>query len=160
MSVRLCWHCITWLRQNHSNSTIRHLRSEKGTGAEMRPAIVSGILSGDTRLSLCFKTRVQSHWYENDFLYLMRRKLIFQLTNFLHLALLFFKVRFFLELANGLFYRKSLNKNDQDHILRARETEHPTQTLVRYFMYGDIYCTDFTYLTYTFTLSVWFLVAL
>ena len=30
----------------------------------------------------------------------------------------------------------------------------------RYFMYGDIYCTDFTYLTYTFTLSTWFLVAL
>ena len=26
-------------------------------------------LIGDTRLSLCFKTRVQSYWYENDFLY-------------------------------------------------------------------------------------------
>ena len=69
MSVRLCWHCITWLHQNHSNSAICHLRNEKGTGAEMRPAIVSGILLGDTRLSLCFKTRVQSYWYENDFLY-------------------------------------------------------------------------------------------
>ena len=32
--------------------------------------------------------------------------------------------------------------------------------LGRYVMYGDIYCTDFTYLTYTFTLSAWFLVAL
>ena len=30
----------------------------------------------------------------------------------------------------------------------------------RYFMYGDIYCTDFTHLTYTFTLSAWFLDAL
>ena len=30
----------------------------------------------------------------------------------------------------------------------------------RYFMYGHIYCTDFTYLTYTFTFSTWFLVAL
>ena len=39
MSVRLCWHCITRLRQNHSNGAIRHLRNEKGTGAEMRPAI-------------------------------------------------------------------------------------------------------------------------
>ena len=43
-------------------------------------------LIGDTRLGLCFKTRVQSYWYENDFLYVMRRKLIFQLTNVLHLA--------------------------------------------------------------------------
>ena len=30
----------------------------------------------------------------------------------------------------------------------------------RYFMYGDMYCTAFTYLTYTFTPSAWFLVAL
>ena len=104
-----CWRCITWLRQNHSNSAIRHLRNEKGTGAEMRPAIVSGILLGDTRLSLCFKTRVQSYWYENDFLYVMRRKLIFQLTNVLHLASLW--KWDFLELANGLFsVRKSLNR--------------------------------------------------
>ena len=66
-----CWRCITWLRQNHSNSAIRHLRDEKGTGAETRLAIVSGILLGDTRLSLCFKTRVQSYWYENDSLYVM-----------------------------------------------------------------------------------------
>ena len=51
MSVRLCWHCITRLRQNHSNSAIRHLRNEKETGAEMRPAIVSGILLGDTRFA-------------------------------------------------------------------------------------------------------------
>ena len=46
MSVRLCWYYIIWLRQNHSNSAIRHLRNEKGTGAETRPAIVSGILLG------------------------------------------------------------------------------------------------------------------
>ena len=39
------------LRQNHSNSAIRHLRKEKETGAEMRPAIVSGILLGDTRFA-------------------------------------------------------------------------------------------------------------
>ena len=50
------------------NSAIRNLRNEKGTGAEVRPAIVSGILLGDTWLSLCFKTRVQSYWYENNFL--------------------------------------------------------------------------------------------
>ena len=85
-------------------------------------------LIGDTRLSLCFKTRVQSYWYENDFLYVMRRKLIFQLTNVLHLASLwkwdFFGTR------KWPFFRKSLNKNVQDHLLRARETEHPTQTLV------------------------------
>ena len=96
------------LRQNHSTSAIRHLRKEKETGAEMRPAIVSGILLGDTRLSLCFKTRVQSYWYENDFLYVMQRKLIFQLTNVLHLASLW--KWDFLELAYGLFFRKSHNR--------------------------------------------------
>ena len=39
-------------------------------------------------------------------------------------------MRFFSELANGLFYRKSINKKEKDHILRVRETELPTQTLV------------------------------
>ena len=29
-----------------------------------------------------------------------------------------------------MFFRKSSNKNDRDQVLRARETEHPTQTLV------------------------------
>ena len=85
-------------------------------------------LIGDTRFSPCFKTRVKSYWYENNFLYVMRRKLIFQLTNVLHFPSL--SKWYFLELANGLFFWKSLNKNDQDHVLRARETEHPTQTLV------------------------------
>ena len=31
--------------------TIRHFRNNKGTGAEMRLAIVSGIVSGDTPVS-------------------------------------------------------------------------------------------------------------
>ena len=50
---------------------------------------------------------------------------------------------------------------------RTSQTKEPLpqheeigKPLGRNFMYGDIYCTDFTYLTYTFTLSAWFLVAL
>jgi len=30
---------------------VRHLRNERGTGAETRPAIVSGIVTGDAPLS-------------------------------------------------------------------------------------------------------------
>ena len=33
--------------------TIRHFKNEKGTGAEMRPAIVSGIVAVSNPLFLC-----------------------------------------------------------------------------------------------------------
>ena len=32
-------------------ASIRHFRNKKGTGAEMRPASISGIVTGDTRRS-------------------------------------------------------------------------------------------------------------
>ena len=32
-------------------ASIRHFRNKKGTGAEMRPASVSGIVTGDTPVS-------------------------------------------------------------------------------------------------------------
>ena len=32
--------------------------------------------------------------------------------------------------SSAILGRKSLNKNDRDQVLWARETEHPTQTLV------------------------------
>ena len=58
----------------------------------------------------------------------MQRKLIFQLTNVLHLTSLWKWVVFWN--SQMAYFRKSLHKKDQDHVLRARETEHPTQTLV------------------------------
>ena len=82
MSVRLCWHCITWLRQNHFNSAIRHLRNEKGTGAEMRRAIVSGILWGIRSLAFVPKRECKA----------IDMKMTFgascEENSFLHLALL------------------------------------------------------------------------
>ena len=74
-------------------------------------------LTEDTRFSLCFKTRVQSYWYENDFVYARRRKLIFQLKDVLHLASLW-KWDSFWSLQLAYFFEN------------PRETEHPIQTLV------------------------------
>ena len=73
-------------------------------------------LTGDTRFSLCFKTRVQSYWYENDFVYARRRKLIFQLKDVLHLASLW-KWDSFWSSQLAYFFEN------------PRETEHPIKPL-------------------------------
>ena len=44
------------LQRNESKvNFIRHLKIEKGTGAEMCRAIVSGIVTGDAHVSCCSK---------------------------------------------------------------------------------------------------------
>ena len=58
-----------------------------------------------------------------------RHRAIVQLTNVLHLASLW-KWDFFWNSQMAFFFRKSLPEEWPRHVLRVREIEHPTQTLI------------------------------